>query len=72
MKADIRYIMLAVGDILELIEKANKAIEHHKNTEHPSELMIKQYQELKSEYVSQLADLLKDFDIKIEILHRVA
>jgi signal recognition particle GTPase len=72
MKSDIKYIMLAVGDILELIEKANAAIERHKHAENPSQSILEQYQDLRNEYLGQLAELLKDFDIKIEIPDKAA
>lgn len=64
--------MLAVGDLLELIEKTNNTIERHKNSDAPDESIIDQYQDLKNDYLNQLAELLKDFDIKIDVPNKAA
>lgn len=67
MKPDIRYTMLAVGDLLELIERANRMVQIEKKAQEPDELLLAQYRDLKNDYLQQLGNLLKDFDIQIQL-----
>ncbi len=67
MKPDIRYTMLAVGDLLELIDRANRMMQMEKKAQEPDELLLAQYQDLKHDYLQQLGNLLKDFDIQIQL-----
>ncbi len=65
--------MLAVGDLLELIDRANRMIGLEKTAQEPDALLIAQYEDLKNDYLQQLENALKDFDIKIQIPgHRAA
>ncbi len=67
MKPDIRYTMLAVGDLLELIDRANRMMQMEKKSQEPDELLLEQYQDLKNDYLQQLGNLLKDYDIQIQL-----
>lgn len=59
--------MLAVGDLLELIDRANRMIQMEQQAQEPDALLVAQYEDLKLDYAQQLGQLLKDFDIKIQL-----
>ncbi len=59
--------MLAVGDLLELIDRANRMMQMEKKSQEPDELLLEQYQDLKNDYLQQLGNLLKDYDIQIQL-----
>jgi hypothetical protein len=72
MQADIKYVMLAVGDLLELLDKVNGMMQREKKTQQPSQVMLSQYQDMKQDYVNQLAELLKDFDVNVQLPDKAA
>lgn len=55
--ADERATMVA--RLLDLIERTNAAIDRQTNQENPDQLAIRQYTELRDEYVQEFADLVQ-------------
>ena len=53
-KPKFEFILLAIDDISSLIDKANNAIERHKE----DILQVQQYEKLKEQHVKELQDLL--------------
>ena len=53
-KPKFEFILLAIDDIISLIDKANNAIERHKE----DILQVQQYEKLKEQHVKELQDLL--------------
>ena len=49
---------------LEMIDRANKAIEFHSKSESPDLLAIKQYESLRTDYMLQLNKLFQNFQIE--------
>jgi hypothetical protein len=60
-----RYI-LAIDDLLELIKSAERQLVAHQNAAQPSELMIKQYLELKTRYKLDLDQLMAEFHQEVQ------
>ncbi len=53
-KPKLEYVLLAIDDIISLIDKANNAIERHKG----DILQVQQYEQLKAKHVQELQDML--------------
>ncbi len=60
-----------VSDILEQISKLNEMIDFHKN-QSGEKSMLKQYEEMKEEFVVELEELLSNFKIKAKISGKAA
>jgi hypothetical protein len=58
MTTDKQALANEIVDLLELINRAENAITRQKEAENPSELLIKQYQDLRQEYLLQLLNLI--------------
>ncbi len=58
MTTDKQALANEIVDLLELINRAENAITRHKEAENPSELLIKQYQDLRQDYMLQLLNLI--------------
>lgn len=58
MTTDKQALANEIVDLLELINRAENAITRHKEAENPSELLIKQYQDLRQDYLLQLLNLI--------------
>ena len=58
---------IRVVDILDHIEKLNTLIRLHKD-ESQSALMIKQYQNLRQQFLDELKTILFDFQLNVEVL----
>lgn len=58
---------IRVVDILEQIGKLNSLMSLHKN-ETQSELMIKQYQNMRQQFLEELKTILFDFQLNVEVL----
>lgn len=52
---------------LQQIEKANKMIAFHKGFEKPDTNAIENFEYLKRDFLRQLADLLKGFEIEVRL-----
>lgn len=63
--ADERAAMVA--RLLDLIERTNAAVDRHKNQEKPDRLAIRQYTELRDEYVREFADLVKPVGVVVQL-----
>jgi len=63
--ADERAAMVA--RLLDLIERTNAAIERHMSHEKPDQLAIKQYTELRDEYVQEFADLVQPIGLIVQV-----
>ncbi len=61
---------IRVVDILDHIEKLNVLIRMH-NEETQSALMIKQYQNLRQQFLDELKTILFDFQLNVEVLKAV-
>jgi hypothetical protein len=66
-----RYI-LAIDDLLELINGAERQLTAHQNTARPSELMINQYLELRTRYKIELSNLMAELNQEVQQLVAVA
>ncbi|MCX6213245.1 hypothetical protein [Spirosoma sp.] len=55
-----------VARLLDLIEHTNAAIDRHTNQEQPDKLAIRQYTELRDEYVQEFADLVQPIGLIIQ------
>lgn len=58
---------IRVVDILDQIGKLNSLISMH-STESKSELMIKQYQNMRQQFLEELKAILFDFQLNVEVL----
>jgi hypothetical protein len=58
---------IRVVDILEQIGKLNSLISVHKN-ESKSELMMKQYDNMRQQFLEELKTILFDFQLNVEVL----
>lgn len=58
MTTDKQVLANEIVDLLELINRAENAITRHKEAENTSELLIKQYQDLRQDYLLQLLNLI--------------
>ncbi|WP_020597516.1 hypothetical protein [Spirosoma panaciterrae] len=56
-----------VARLLDLIERTNAAIERHTNQESPDQLAIRQYHELRDEYVLEFADLVRSIGLIVQV-----
>ena len=63
--ADERTAMVA--RLLDLIERTNAAVDRHTNQEKPDRLAIRQYTELRDEYLREFAGLLQPIGIVIQL-----
>jgi dsDNA-specific endonuclease/ATPase MutS2 len=62
-----RYI-LAIDDLLELIKGAEKQLAAHRKAAQPSELMLDQYNELRSRYKEELSNLMIELNQEVQQL----
>ena len=60
-----------VADILEQVDKLNHMIEFHRD-QSGEKSMVKQYEEMRSEFLDELREILSNFDIDIEIKGKAA
>ena len=58
---------IRVVDILDQIGKLNSLISHHHN-ETQSSLMVKQYQNMRQQFLDELKSILFDFQLNVEVL----
>ena len=56
-----------VARLLDLIERTNAAIDRHTNQEKPDRLAIRQYTELRDEYVREFADLVQPIGLIVQL-----
>lgn len=63
--ADERAAMVA--RLLDLIERTNAAIDRHTNQDKPDQLAIRQYTELRDEYVQEFADLVQPIGLVVQV-----
>lgn len=66
------YVVKALEDVLERIDRLNNLIKIHKNQSSPDILAIEGYQKLKFQYSNQVKELLHEFEIEVEIHENVA
>lgn len=55
-----------VSDILEQIERLNQMVDFHKN-ESGEESMMRQYEDMRNEFLRELETLLSSFKINVQI-----
>lgn len=60
-----------VADILEQVDKLNQMIEFHRDQSGEMS-MARQYEEMRSEFLDELRDILSNFNIDIEIKGKAA
>ena len=63
--ADVRAAMVA--RLLDLIERTNAAIDRHTNQEQPDRLAIRQYTELRDEYLREFASLVQPIGVIVQL-----
>ena len=66
------YVVKALEDVLERIDRLNNLIKIHKNQSSPDILAIEGYRKLKFQYSNQVKELLHEFEIEVEIHENVA
>jgi hypothetical protein len=59
--------LLEIQTLLELIERANKAIDFHLQTETPDTNSIENYERLKMQYFEQLAEIFSKMNIPLKL-----
>ncbi len=57
----------AVARLLDLIERTNAAVDRHTNQEKPDRLAIRQYTELRDDYVREFADLVQPIGVVVQL-----
>ena len=63
--ADQRAAM--VSRLLDLIERSNAAIDRHTSQPKPDRLAIRQYTELRDEYLREFADLVQPVGVIVQL-----
>jgi hypothetical protein len=56
-----------VARLHDLIERTNAAINRHTNQEEPDQLAIRQYIELRGEYLQEFADLVQPIGLVVQV-----
>jgi len=56
-----------VARLLDLIERTNAAVDRHTNQEKPDRLAIRQYTELRDEYVREFVDLVQPIGVVVQL-----
>lgn len=57
--------MVQIERLLELIQGTNKLLTLHRSVEKPNLMAIADYEELRKQYINELTELLKEYDIKV-------
>ena len=55
-----------VTRLLDLIERTNVAIDRHTNQDKPDQLAIRQYKELRDEYIREFADVVQPIGLVVQ------
>ena len=63
--ADERAAMVA--RLLDLIERTNATVDRHTNQEKPDRLAIRQYTELRDDYVREFAELVQPIGVVVQL-----
>lgn len=63
--------IIRVSDILEQIEKLNKMIDFHLN-QSGEDSMRRQYEHMRQQFVEELDDLLKSFQLTVQPIDKAA
>ncbi len=71
IKVQLKENISRISDILEQLDKLNQMIAFHQE-ESGEVSMIRQYEEMKGRFVEELANLLLDFQIKVQIQEEAA
>ena len=64
--------MVQIERLLELIQGTNKLLTLHRSLEKPNQMAIADYEELRKQYINELTELLKEYDITISAAHSEA
>ncbi len=67
MTSQKERLLLEISDLLKQIDNANEQISLHRKTHSHLPVMYGQYEQLRNEYLNQLASLLKNFDVTVKI-----
>ena len=59
-----------IARLLDLLERTNAAIDRHRAQDKPDQLAIRQYTELRDEYVKEFSDLLRPIGLIVQVLPR--
>ena len=57
--------MVQIERLLELIQGTNKLLTLHRSVEKPNQMAIVDHEELRKQYINELTELLKEYDIKV-------
>jgi hypothetical protein len=57
--------MVQIARLLELIQGTNKLLTLHRSIENPNLMAFADYEELRKQYINELTELLKEYDIKV-------
>jgi len=63
--------MARVLDILEQVKKLNRMIEMHKN-QSKDDFMARQYEDMKHRFLEELKDILREYEIEVNIQEKAA
>ena len=61
--------MVQIERLLELIQGTNKLLTLHRSVEKPNQMAIVDNEELRGRYMSELSELLNEYDIAISSAH---
>lgn len=61
--------MVQIERLLELIQGTNKLLTLHRSIEKPNQIAIADYEELQKQYMSELAELFKEYSINVSFAH---
>ena len=57
--------MVQIERLLELIQDTNQLLTLHRSVEKPNQMAITDHEELRKQYINELTELLKEYDIKV-------
>lgn len=64
--------MEQIERLLELIQGTNKLLTLHQSVEKPNQMAIADYEELRKQYMGELSELLKEYDLTVSSAHSQA
>lgn len=66
------YLQHAVQDVLDLLEKANSMIALHQVQPETNEIVLEGYQRQRQQFLEQLAELLKAYQVEVIVPKQAA
>ena len=60
------YLKIAIFDLLNLIDRANKSILRHKSVENPDNIAIIGFERIRQQYIDELNQLMVEFGLHVD------